>query len=465
MEPELPLGPWRGYWTVLGESERQPLTLDVSGAGDRFSARGEDSAGGFTLAGEMMPWGEERTWVKSPAGGPPVRFVTTRVGESTGFVGRWFREDGTRGEFALWPGTSPKSPPHLLDALPTDSISFRCICGETLEMPVDTRGMRISCPWCQEEVVAPEAGGQALRALPVPEAPDPAELFRCPGCASPAIESGGACALCGIPTVAPDAFELHPASFEQEIVSPESADWILRKFAWLVRLQGRQEVLRRPPLLPSKDWHPEVWEPTEAAAGALLGRLQRAADLDDLPLRLTLLGEEELSLREVSASADGEPECFSAPVRKDGSLRFAIGEAQLAERLPLIGAFAHGLGHLYGEERLRLKTSPPLDQEFLADILTILLGFGLFTCEAAFRFLSWPASRRPGPDAARTTGFLSQPDLSFALALWTCVQETDAEIILAHLGTNTQSYFRNAFRFFSQRPELLGPLKVGQLGS
>ena len=50
MDPENPLGPWKGYWTKQGDSFKHDMTLQVAQAGESFQADGEDSGGPFTLA-------------------------------------------------------------------------------------------------------------------------------------------------------------------------------------------------------------------------------------------------------------------------------------------------------------------------------------------------------------------------------------------------------------------------------
>jgi len=457
MDPEIPLGPWKGYWTDQGEAFKHEMNLKVSVASGTFQADGEDSGGPFTLAGEVGPRGEQRAWTKTGFDGKRLRLESTRVGWNSGFVGRWYRGEACGGEFAIWPGTSEQAPPGLLDALPTESVTFRCVCGETLELPADAPGLELDCPWCLQTVVAPAAGGQATLFVPAPIEMEPAEFARCPGCASPSREAGAACVLCGSLTVLPDAFVLHPAAFDQEIVSPESADWMFRKFAWLVRTQGVEETFRRPLLFPAGDWYPRVWTPDEASAVRLLDTLERAAAIGDLSVDLVLLGDDEFGVRVESVGKESQ----HIPTRQGRSAEIVIAESKLEDRLSLAAYYSHSLGHLYLDERQ--KGSRPLDYEHLVDLVAVTLGFGLLTCEASFRFLSWSAPRRSREFRVAAESFLSQPDLCFALALWSRARGMNVEEVPRHLSVNTQSYFRKSYRFWDDRPDLIGLIRSGQL--
>lgn len=454
MDPEIPLGAWKGYWTDQGEAFKHEMNLKVSLASETFQADGEDSGGPFTLAGKVPPRGEQRAWTKTGFDGKCLRLESTRVGWNSGFVGRWFRGEVCGGEFAIWPGTSEQAPPGLLDALPAESVTFRCVCGEMLELPADAPGLELDCPWCLQTVVAPAAGGQATLFVPAPEAPEPGEYARCPDCASPSAEA--ACVLCGTPTVAPDDLRLHEEAFDQDVVSPESADWMFRKFAWLVRVQGVEETFRRPLLFPTPEYCPEPWLPDEASAVRMLQALQRSAGLDKVPVELSVLREEEAAVREHFRTKPGGPGC----VYESGKI--VIGEPNLDDRLSLAAIFGHSLGHLQLDQRVKLPKTP-LDHEHLADLLAITLGFGILTCEGSFRFLSWASPKRSRVYTVKAIGYLSQPDLSFAMALWCRAREMDVADVPRVLTANTQGYFRRATRFFDDRPDLIGRIRAGNL--
>jgi len=453
MDPEIPSGAWRGYWTDQDDAFRHEMNLKVSLSPGTFQADGEDSGGPFTLAGEIAPHGEQRAWTKTCFDGKRLRLESTRAGGNTGFVGRWFRDEVCGGEFALWPGTSEQAPPGLLDELPSESVTFRCVCGEALELPAEATGLELDCPWCLQTVVAPAAGGQATLFVPEPKPKEVGEYARCPDCASPSQEP--ACVLCGTPTVAPDDLRLHDEAFDQDVVSPESADWTFRKFAWLVRAQGAEETFRRPLLFPTAECCPEPWLPEEGSAVRMLQALQRSAGLEKIPVELRVLREEEAAVRGEVRTPKG-----TGCVYESGKI--VIGEPNLDDRLSLAAIFGHSLGHLQLDQRMKLPKTP-LDHEHLVDLLAITLGFGILTCEGSFRFLSWASPKRSRVYTVKSIGYLSQPDLSFAMALWCRAREMDVAEVPRVLTTNTQGYFKRATRFFDDRPDLIGRIRAGNL--
>lgn len=448
MDTDFPPGPWRGFWTRADDSFRHLMVLQVIQAGPRFVAEGEDSEGRFTLGGELGPRGESRSWAKSHPDGRPLRFEATPVGESTGIVGRWFRDEES-GEFALWPGTSEQHPPALLAALPTESVPFQCVCGETLELPAEAPGMEMECPWCSKTVVAPASGGWATLAEPKPPPVDPQACARCGECGSPETGMSSSCVLCGASLIAPEAFELLSAATDQEVVAPVIADRILRKFAWLIRTQGQPETLHRPLLFPTRDWWPEVWVPGGDSAVALLGALQRGAGLENYSLDLRLLEAEEEAARE---ELPGTPEgavCIYLPPSRTGRSVIATGAASLKDRAYLAGLLSHGLGHLSLDQRLKTQAPHPPDLEDLVDLTSVTLGLGIFLCETAFRFPSQVT--------------LTEAELTFAMALWCRSGGVAVEEVPRHLSARGKGHFKEAWRFFEDRPDLVSTLRAGSI--
>jgi hypothetical protein len=459
MVVNLPLGPWRGFWTYFTEHKHHPMQFNVLTVSGRFEADGTDEVGRFALSGELLPPSNQAIWTKSYENQHQIEYRAHNVGDTAGFVGRWFSDKQCGGTFALWAGDRAQPPVEILKAIPRDKLHFKCICGRSLEIRAEQIGTEIECPWCAQLVIAPDESGQVAVSSPVSVRNEEAELYFCANCASPGWET--MCSVCQIPVVSRDAYTLSPGSCEQKVISPHAADWILRKFAWLLQRCGPQDLRSRALILPTSEWFPGKWEPTRAGVQNLLLRLQGFAGLGGIPVRIALNPEATkgpssigLGLQKTSGAAG----CFIAPVRKEDAFWIEIGEGLLEDRVALIATLGHELGHLFVYERLNLRDRLPLDHEFLTDLVTIALGFGSFTCEASFQFRTWAAGNVAGWSTS-SLGYLKQADLAFALALWGAVLEKDLAPVIPHLGINTKSYFRQSCRFFENTPDLIGRLR------
>ena len=82
--------------------------------------------------------------------------------------------------------------------------------------------------------------------------------------------------------------------------------------------------------------------------------------------------------------------------------------------MTLVAVLAHELGHVILLRPGLVDRKDP-DMEPLNDLLTVFLGFGIFTANAAFRFEQHSDNRSQGW-SARRTGYLSEQQFGYSLA-------------------------------------------------
>jgi hypothetical protein len=58
---------------------------------------------------------------------------------------------------------------------------------------------------------------------------------------------------------------------------------------------------------------------------------------------------------------------------------------------------------------------------------------------------------------------VDQPDLCFALALWTRLRKMDEDPLSDRFGVNCRNYFRNACRYLDDYPDLIARLRIGKI--
>src|SRR6185369_12133724 len=114
--------------------------------------------------------------------------------------------------------------------------------------------------------------------------------------------------------------------------------------------------------------------------------------------------------------------------------------SQLQDPFVLVATIAHELGHviLLGRGLLNPKTE---DHEPLTDLLTILLGLGVFTANCAARFIQYQDERQAGWSMQRL-GYLPEQvhgyaRARFAVELGEAKSEWDK-----HLSTNVRCYYK-----------------------
>jgi len=437
------------------------MAVDVKESEGRFEAEGHDEVGRFTLTGERRGPSNRFRWTKSYIGQHSLDYRGQWHDDHSGFVGRWFLEGRCGGTFALWPGLLEIPPLDLLRQLPSNDVRFKCLCGRDLDIEAVGIGTELECPWCAKVVIAPDDGEPAVEAAPKPDpgGEDRPEWPLCPTCASPC--SSERCGLCEIPVDSKKRRMLLHASRSQSVISPESADWIIRKVSWLIRRVTFREFSRPKLVLPTSEWFPEPWKPTRKALEPLLARLQRYAGLEGVPLTLGIRRDELDSVRlpDDTSRSSGAAGCFIAPAGNRQEFRIEVRRGLLEDRLALVATLSHELGHLYLHQRFGMnRDRRPPDSEFLTDLVSIMLGFGYFTCEAAFRFQAWGNGNGDGWSIS-TLGYLNQSDRCFALALWGTLLERDLNPLIPHLGINSKAYLKQSLRFFEDQRDLLEKLR------
>lgn len=129
----------------------------------------------------------------------------------------------------------------------------------------------------------------------------------------------------------------------------------------------------------------------------------------------------------------------------------SINESKLKDPMALVAVLAHELGHVI-LLRPGLVDRKDLDMEPLNDLLTVFLGFGIFTANAAFRFEQHSDNRSQGW-SARRTGYLSEQQFGYSLARFAYERGEKKPSWRSFLSTNVASYMKSSSDWLTSRQE------------
>jgi len=112
----------------------------------------------------------------------------------------------------------------------------------------------------------------------------------------------------------------------------------------------------------------------------------------------------------------------------------------------MVAVLAHEIAHikLLGEDRLATNNEP------LTDLATIFFGLGVFNANEAFR-----TSQTYESYSWRATGYLSQPQWGYALALFAHLRDEISPCWIDHLTPNVKSDFLQAQQFILDNPDIV----------
>jgi hypothetical protein len=238
-------------------------------------------------------------------------------------------------------------------------------------------------------------------------------------------------------------------------VSDEERQWIDKGFSRLERLLGRRRMLEAQVVLPTAEHFPDPYDKTPATAESLFWRVCAYMDVDHSRIDFEIFRDETEDLRNALPYWSGRSTgCAGLYVDESSSKRahiegksclVAIRSTQLEDPLSLVASIAHELGHviLIGGELMDPNTP---DHEPLTDLLTVFLGFGIFTANSAARFQQYQDDRRQGWSMQRL-GYLPQEAYGYALAKFAWERNEDRPAWSKHLSPNVRSYFKRSQKF------------------
>ncbi len=235
----------------------------------------------------------------------------------------------------------------------------------------------------------------------------------------------------------------------------EGLIWIAGQFGWSRAATG--------PVTPTKKFFPTDWTGTGEEVGELFDRLCRYMDVDPARIALEYYSEEENPLLHHLPAYQGQHQGSAGLYFQNKSRKkLVIGlNVELLDDAPaLVGTISHELAHVHllGDGRL---SSAQEDHERLTDLLTVFLGLGIFTANAAFRFNQWQDGQMQGWSTQRA-GYLSEPEWGYALACYAWVRGEASPAWAEHLVDGVRLPLRESLRYFEQN----GPgLKRGAAGA
>jgi hypothetical protein len=233
-------------------------------------------------------------------------------------------------------------------------------------------------------------------------------------------------------------------------VTDEEKEWIDRSLDRLSSLLGSRRMLQAQVLLPEPEYFPDFYDGSFAAVEQMMRRLCRHMCVDDSHIDLEITPDEDAELKSVvpfwSGSRKDWAGLYFHPT-EDGRITIAVKEQQVKEPDALVATLAHELGHvllLNGG----LIDAEAEDMEPLTDLVTVFLGVGVFTANAARRFEQHQGNYVQGWSMNRQ-GYLSEQIYGYALAKFGEHRGEKDPAWEKYLSTNVRAYCKQSRKWLS----------------
>ena len=253
-------------------------------------------------------------------------------------------------------------------------------------------------------------------------------------------------------------------------ITEEDRQWVDEGFTRLEKLLGRHRILEARVITPTAEDFPDPYDKSIEAAEKLFSRVCEYMHVTRGEIEFEIFPDETEALKAIlphwsgsagkraaglyihameERSSDGNSDRRQAVV--------AIRSSQLKDPLSLIATMAHELGHviLLGGGLMNPK---PEDHEPLTDLLTVYLGFGIFTANSAGRFQQFQEDRRIGWSMQRL-GYLPEEVFAYALAKFVLERGEKKVVWERHLSTNVKAYFKRSCAWLVKNPQFVATVK------
>jgi hypothetical protein len=249
------------------------------------------------------------------------------------------------------------------------------------------------------------------------------------------------------------------------VVDADTAAWHVENFAWLVRQFGGATGLAHSKLvLSTPGFFVADGESGHALARRIFDQVKAYCGMSDWEADL-VADDNPLADQGALSLATVAPQRHALGTFGVAGNRIMISYVPALLKRPdhLIATLAHELAHyLLATTRDR----PPCEEderEFLTDLAAVYLGFGVFLANARFRHESYQAGPLQGWRIGHS-GYLPEPDLIFALALFIQTKAVDPNPALACLKPHLATMLRRTLRDLAKRAAMVAPIREAMSG-
>lgn len=249
--------------------------------------------------------------------------------------------------------------------------------------------------------------------------------------------------------------------FRRRLIDPEIVDWHFEGFEWLI------DHFSSAPELPDG----ELWEPVDH---------HFPTGEDELAERLfvTVLKQYGLFERQqfvlipveaaptgslggvASVQSTGQTVCgtYQIVTFANGEVREHIHYRKDMGAMELVATFAHELAHA---AHARVRDAEDIYDdlyELFTDLTAVYFGYGLFLCNTRFEVRGFSDGTVQGWEA-KGAGYLPEPDLVFATALFMRLKNITIDVAQPHLKPRLYRLLKRAFRQLEREGDRIEALR------
>lgn len=214
--------------------------------------------------------------------------------------------------------------------------------------------------------------------------------------------------------------------------------------------------------MPTDAFFPDKIEDQGQVAEVLFERVRKHAGMEDWPCELVAQEADidgHVHPGQLIPSPPSGPAGTYSVSGPDRAVTITYNPSLLGRPEAMIATFAHELAHYLAHS---VDVLPPGGEDFeehATDLLAVVLGFGVFLANSAFTFEQYTDNESMGW-SAQQQGYLSETQLTYALAVFVELKMIDPNTVEPYLDRNLRKFYRKCHKELGRRGEEIEKLRA-----
>lgn len=247
----------------------------------------------------------------------------------------------------------------------------------------------------------------------------------------------------------------------RSVLDEESVQWIFEAYAWALR-SFDAAVFHNETILvtPTNEHFPGRENSVHGMAALIFEQVRAYSGMQHWPVRLAtdnacaLPSPHQIVIAGALRGAKGKTPASVDPAQQ---ILVSYDPQLIGNPEAMIAGFAHVLAHHLGSTAQESPPGGAQNWPHLTEILAVFMGFGLMFANSAFNFRPRSCGSCAG-GAAERRNFLSQHDITYALALFCVLKDIPNKDATHHLKKSLRPFFRKAVKDIKHRQNALEKL-------
>ncbi len=227
-------------------------------------------------------------------------------------------------------------------------------------------------------------------------------------------------------------------------IDVETQEWVDERMDWLGSQFGWERLRNAAVVVPSREFFPDPYAPTEEHLRDLLTLNCGYMDVDPSRVELKLYSDDS-PVVETSTTLNQYRDSSAGFYHEQGGIANVwINVNTLDDPAAVVATMAHELGHVHllGDGRVAADAD---DHEPLTDLLTVFFGMGVMNANAVVRDRNYRVGNLEGW-SIRRQGYLTMPVFGYALACFAYARLERKPSWAKHLRLDVSAPFRQSLR-------------------